>query len=566
MKKFSLKNRFIVFITGTIVLPSFLINIIVSMVYIRYMTDKTKESYNYISSISYNNAMDTFFMYNRMFDNITNDPDITEILKELNRASDLHSAIALSGKIDSKIQNLIFENDLNENCSITLYPINPDASPIGTYVASLKSASHQDWLDKIGKRNKYIYLNNDDRKKSLGISMYMYDTANFFSSEEIVAVMNMEIDIPLMFNNTVIDRNKLLRIELYNQKNDEVVSFGSSAQINPKNNYCYERNFINNNLKIKYTFNMSEEYSFLHWVVLILIFSVLLLLIVEMLISFHFSANLYRRVSFINDKIRHIQNGRWNYDKTLDGSDEFSIIDDGLSVMSRKIETLINDNFVMEIEKKQAKIMALQMQINPHFLYNTLECINSIAKSNSCGEIALISQKLSDILRYNLRKDKGQTVPLSEEISQANNYFDIQKIRFGDRLNIFYDIPCELRGATVLKFLLQPIIENVIKHVIQKDLESHPVVISAKAEGDILKVSVIDDGADTCDTSPEQIFSKADGKKNSGIGLKNINSRLKLVFGEEYGISFNSIKNIGTEVTATMPLIIGEKNVQCIDS
>lgn len=181
-------------------------------------------------------------------------------------------------------------------------------------------------------------------------------------------------------------------------------------------------------------------------------------------------------------------------------------------------------------------------------------------------EIAVISQKLSDILRYNLRSDKEQTVSLNAEISQANNYLDIQKIRFGDRLNIFYDIPYKLQDAVVLKFLLQPIIENVIKHVIQKDLEPHTVVISAKAEGEILRVSVIDDGADTCDNTSSEILQQPNGKNSSGIGLKNINSRLKLVFGEEYGISFNSIKGIGTEVTAAMPLIIGEENVQCIDS
>lgn len=566
MKKyFSIKNRFVLFITYAVVIPSFLINLVISTFYISYMNDRVKDNYNYLSTMSYNNAYNMYLVYDRMFNKIMNETEIITAVKKLNHVSDLHTSIKLSQEIDSKIKAIALEDETNNICQITIYPLNSPVPPIGTYVASTRSIMHKEWFNNLKKRNKYMYISKQDKRNIMGISMYLYDDADFFDSKETIAIVNMEIDLSLLFNNTIIDQNKFLRIELYDEDSNEFVSYGNSIEdIKSSKQYILEKNFISNNWKIRYIFNMREEYNVLWFVVITLSIITVILLLLEMFIGFRFSNGINSRVEFIIKKLRRIQQGNWANNETLTGNDEFTAIDDGLNVMSNQIETLINENYIIEIEKKKSEIMALQMQINPHFMYNTLESISSIAKSNSCDEIAVICQKMSDVLRYNLNKEEKETVTLEQEIKQIDNYLQIQKIRFGDRINVFYDIPVDLKNAVILKFLLQPIIENVVKHVIQKDLERHMIVITASTNGTDLSISVIDDGYGITEQDADKIKAHIETIKTdkaSGIGLKNINSRLKLIFGEEYGLSLKSVKDAGTEVTAKMPLKIGEKNV-----
>jgi len=242
--------------------------------------------------------------------------------------------------------------------------------------------------------------------------------------------------------------------------------------------------------------------------------------------------------------------------------DEFSQIDDRLNDMCVHIENLIQEKYVAEIEKKRAELNALKLQINPHFMYNTLESIVSMAREKGCNEIVTVCNKMADMLRYSLRGEE-ETV-LSDEINSVNDYFIIQKIRFADRINIYYDIPEGLESVRVIRFLLQPLVENVVKHIISKDMEKHLIVISAKKCNDMLKIEVIDDGEGLEEEKKQhliEILSEEQVVNGEKLGLWNLNLRLKLAFGRKSGITIESLKHVGTKIIVQMPI---ERGTNCV--
>lgn len=224
----------------------------------------------------------------------------------------------------------------------------------------------------------------------------------------------------------------------------------------------------------------------------------------------------------------------------------------------------------MEVDRKTAEISSLQSQINPHFLYNTLEVIRSEAIMNSDPEAAEMAEALANYFRYNISR-KQDMVTVGEELDNVANYINIQKRRFGERVSYiekFDSDENEIRMAVIPKLTLQPLVENAIFHGIEKKAGNGTVTMYIVTTPQRLIVRVIDDGPGMDAKTLEEVENKIKGipasdnkennSKHGGVALANINQRIKMIFGQEYGLSISASYGVGTEAEIVMPYKVKE--------
>ena len=244
----------------------------------------------------------------------------------------------------------------------------------------------------------------------------------------------------------------------------------------------------------------------------------------------------------------------------LDDDDEIMIIKRGVSQMGRKISDLYEESLRVEKEKQQAQLQALQYQINPHFLYNTLGSLQLSAAMNNQKELADTLRSLSRMLRNTIRRTKNR-ITLAEEIEIVKDYLAIMQFRYRNRLSIGISIPDTLLQQPIPGQIIQPILENAIQHGLHEALNSETaspeISITAASDSRNIILSIADNGTGMEESEIAKIFSETRDAKEDGsthIGLKNINDRIQIQFGASYGISITSAPDRGTTVTLTLPL------------
>lgn len=231
------------------------------------------------------------------------------------------------------------------------------------------------------------------------------------------------------------------------------------------------------------------------------------------------------------------------------GRDEFSQIATALNDMGENIDMLIKEVYLTQLQKKEAELEILQSQINPHFLYNTLSSIVQLAKFGQNEKLQKMVLELAKF--YRLTLNEGRTmIPVPTEIEQANAYLEIQKIKYGDRLEVMFDFDTEIWPYETIKLILQPFIENVLKHAWCGD-HIHIRIVGRK-EGDHILFRIIDDGIGIRQERIDQIFDSK-GHTNTGYGVRNVDQRIKLQYGPEYGVTIFSRVGIGTSVQIRIP-------------
>lgn len=240
----------------------------------------------------------------------------------------------------------------------------------------------------------------------------------------------------------------------------------------------------------------------------------------------------------------------------------------------QRLDELIERKNVLQMSNRQAEFLALQNQINPHFLYNTLEAIRGDALCIGAETIADITEALSIFFRYTITNTR-HLVTLQDELDNVENYFLIQKYRFEDKLDlriIFKDDERLLRQMPCPKLSLQPIVENAIFHGIERNRAGGLVEIELEFVDDTVHVTIRDNGrgmdTETLQRLNEKLMRASVGyvkdeeaRKKGGIALRNVGRRIQLLFGEEYGLHVSSIEGIGTSVEMVLPMRGEEKSL-----
>ena len=234
----------------------------------------------------------------------------------------------------------------------------------------------------------------------------------------------------------------------------------------------------------------------------------------------------------------------------------------------KKINELLDTKKLISVSKKQAEYLALQNQINPHFLYNALEGIRSEALIEGMDDIAKMTEALATFFRYTISQ-MDNLVTLEDELQNVENYYIIQQYRFGDRLKLIvsYDETDEkeVLGYLLPKLTLQPIVENAIYHGIERKVGAGNVHIRISSSDKYFIISISDDGIGIKEDKLQELSKRLrsmsidavspNAHRENGVATINVNNRIKLLFGEEYGLNIYSTYNLGTDVEILLPII-----------
>lgn len=330
------------------------------------------------------------------------------------------------------------------------------------------------------------------------------------------------------------------------------------------NNYIITTSFsVDNKWKVSYIISSDVLLKDAGRIKFRIIFLCLASVICALIIAIIISGSITSNIQLLLKKIKSVKQGDFSIEVEPNYHDEVGELFHEFNEMSGKLNDLIKKIAFEQVEKQNAEYNALQAQINPHFLYNTLESINSFAKINGQKEIVNIIQSLSYLLRMSI-SGKKSVVKLSDEINYVKNYLLIQKIILGDRIHVEYDIDSLVLDCKVPKLILQPVIENAILHGIEGMTEGGLIIISAHKEENLL-INISDNGKGMDIDTINRMFIETDeeeeyNEKHTRIGLKSVNKRIKILYGNKYGIKVSSELGIGTIVEIIIPINTNRKD------
>jgi two-component system sensor histidine kinase YesM len=232
--------------------------------------------------------------------------------------------------------------------------------------------------------------------------------------------------------------------------------------------------------------------------------------------------------------------------------EELSDLTDDVNVMAEQMGNLIEQNRREQENLKKAELRTLQAQVNPHFLYNTLDTIVWAAESGKDEEVVVLTKSLSDFFRSSLSSG-ADWVTVAQEIRHLNGYLSIQKIRYRDILNYEVDIAPEMEQYIMLKLLLQPLVENALYHGTKNKRALGLIRIEGRSLGDDMLLKVQDNGAGMSEEQLQALQNGVYSDRHTGLGLVNVHKRIKLYCGENYGLQFESKLGEGTTVSILLP-------------
>lgn len=308
------------------------------------------------------------------------------------------------------------------------------------------------------------------------------------------------------------------------------------------------------------TYNLENSYQKIRNITLTVMgFSVLLLTI----IYYFYSKKTNKPIKDLKIAMERIQKGDLDTRVQVGTNDEIGFLANGLNQMTLELQNHIQKVYIAEIRQREAEIEALKTQIEPHYLYNTLDVIRMTAITKDDKETAEMIDGLSGQLKY-LIGGARDMVTLQAELDSVRNYFKIIKIRYENRFSLEVDVPEELLELKVPQLILQPVVENAVKHGLKPKEEGEGVVaIQGMKSEDRLEITVMDNGigmteekmADVQQLLDSQDTVKHAKSKRASIGLKNVYDRIKLIFGDAYSMEISSFEGIGTIVKYKLPVI-----------
>lgn len=289
------------------------------------------------------------------------------------------------------------------------------------------------------------------------------------------------------------------------------------------------------------------------------LFSILLCLFLCLLFSVRLSNQVSKPVRSLNEAMAQVEQGNLDVQLEETGTDELSLLSAHFGRMTGRLKSNINSSIRQQQELGETKMRMMQAQLNPHFLYNTLDTMKWLAKIHHVPEISTISANLADILRSSISAD--EFVPLRDELKILERYVEIQKIRFPDKFEYRTQIDDETLDLLIPKLMLQPLVENAIIHGFE-DGSSGEITVSSKLAGDLLVLEVRDTG---CGISEEMKQSFLSARSDAGehsrghLGLHNVDAILRLNYGEEHGLQITDACP-GTCIRAELPVEKLKKN------
>ncbi|WP_117160825.1 sensor histidine kinase [Paraliobacillus sp. X-1268] len=296
-----------------------------------------------------------------------------------------------------------------------------------------------------------------------------------------------------------------------------------------------------------------------------LVFFVFILMLFGIPVSYFLSNSISKPISELMRFMRKAEGGNLAVRYHENRHDEIGLLGRSFNKMLVQMNHLMFLTKRHERQKREAEFRSLQANINPHFLYNTLDTIQWMARKRKADDVAEVVESLAKLFRIGLSKGRHK-ITLSEEIEHIESYLMIQQIRYREKLNYQIQIGENYRSLYVLKFILQPIVENAIYHGIKERRGLGHITVTVNAKEEKLSIIIQDDGVGMSELQLEemrQALSEAiirtenqeENRDKKGYGMLNVQARILLTFGEEYGIYIDSKTGVGTRVEITLPIL-----------
>ena len=266
-------------------------------------------------------------------------------------------------------------------------------------------------------------------------------------------------------------------------------------------------------------------------------------------------------IKSLDGSVREIESGNLNVEIVPSGSYEVEHLGKSIKNMLGRIKVLMSDLVAEHNAKRKSEFDTLQSQINPHFLYNTLDIIVWMIENENSDKAVNIVTALAKFFRISLSKGKN-IITVKDEVEHVRNYLMIQNMRFKNRFEYSIDVDEEVLSYSSLKLMLQPLVENAIYHGMEFMDGDGEIDVKVFKEDDSLYFTITDNGLGMSEDMVETLLSKdfVPSKKGSGIGVKNVNERIKLYFGSEYGLKVESEPDEGTKITIHLPAVVYGEN------
>lgn len=303
----------------------------------------------------------------------------------------------------------------------------------------------------------------------------------------------------------------------------------------------------------------------------IVFISVIVLLIIAIILAFVLSSAITRSLYMLTKKMKQVEKGDTSTRITIKNNDEIGDLANGFNAMITEIDDLINQEYRLNIAMHETRLKALQAQVNPHFLYNTLQAMGSISRRYKADMLYNMCTALSDIFRYSISM-KENYASVRDELTHVYNYVYIQNVRFNNKIKLKVHCETDLYDCIIPRLTLQPIVENAIEHGLLQVKKKKLLRISIRKVNDRLIIYVADNG---CGMSPKQLVEKQNRLSNGNtsslsqsesIGLTNVKERLILVFGSNANMKLYSKQGEGTIVLLDIKLVKkGEEDAQSVN-
>ena len=286
----------------------------------------------------------------------------------------------------------------------------------------------------------------------------------------------------------------------------------------------------------------------------LLITSGILAVVLCALAGFFLSRFVIRPLKRLESSMKHIEEDHFKRKLPETGYEELSLLAKAFNRMSARLDELVNQVYLAKIREKDAQIRAMQAYINPHFLYNTLDTICWMSRMEQAGETCRLIEALSKLFRASV-KDTGKTTTVAGELEHIRNYIMIQECRHTDSIEFAVEADEDLMGCETVRFVLQPLVENAIVHGLEPTGEPGTIWIRIYREENALIMTVENDGMDA---DAEELKALMDQYREGlkGMGLSNVNDRIRLCYGEEYGLRFEKRIPKGLIVRVVQPFIL----------
>ena len=283
-----------------------------------------------------------------------------------------------------------------------------------------------------------------------------------------------------------------------------------------------------------------------------------------LVLGLSFSRLFTRKIEELTDNMNRVNQGSREVTVDSNAGDEIGLLVRSFRSMMDEINRLIHEVYENKIALKEFELKALTAQINPHFLYNTLFSIRCAVEVGKNEQAAKMLSAFIDLLRSTLAV-KNTTIPLSDELETTRKYLVVQKLRYGEKINYEIEMPKDTEDCMVPPLILQPLVENAIFHGLEAKSEAGTVIIESAFQGNNLLLTITDDGVGMDSETLEKVRASLHQtviKDAHSIGMSNVHNRIRLNYGEDYGMSIDSFQGMGTTITLLMPAIKQKEEIQ----